>query len=356
MADIMDYKCPKCGGSITFSAAKQKFVCEWCDSEYTEDELRQYSDRVTDDPMPEEKAAQAAGDAQADGGDIVNSYSCSSCGAQVVCDDSTSATSCPYCGSPMVFAGKLSGQFKPDCVVPFKLTKKDAQEALKKFCSGKALLPKVFTSQNTIEEMKGVYVPFWLCSCDTDSRIAYDARKVSTHSDDKNEYVETSFYDVARSGSLGFDDIPVDASDSMDDAYMEGLEPYDYGEMVDFNPAYLSGFLADRYDSSAEDSFKRAESRIDSSVRSAFANTVKGYDSYSEKEADISIKNKKSRYALMPVWLLTSKFADKNYLFAVNGQTGKVSGELPIDKGKLYAICGGVAAAIIAIAQIFILR
>ena len=250
--------------------------------------------------------------------------------------------------------GKLSGENTPDCVIPFKLDKKAAGEALKAFCKGKLLLPSNFVNDNKIKEMKGVYVPFWLFDCDADANIVYDATKVRTWGDSNYNYTETRHYNVYRSGSIGFQNIPVDGSSKMDDAYMDGIEPYNYSEMTEFNPGYLLGYVADKYDVSAQDSFPRAETRVISSTEDAFRDTVVGYNTVVPKMSDVRAARGKFRYALLPVWMLNSKYNGEMYTFAVNGQTGKVSGRLPVDKKKFWLFFGGIAAVIIAIGQFFI--
>ena len=93
-------------------------------------------------------------------------YTCKSCGGELVCDESTAATACPFCGNPIVLTGRLSGDLKPDYVIPFKLDKKAAEAALRNHMKGKRLLPNLFRSENRISEVKGVYVPFWLFDAD----------------------------------------------------------------------------------------------------------------------------------------------------------------------------------------------
>lgn len=149
-------------------------------------------------------------------------------------------------------AGRLAGDLKPDYVIPFKLDKKAAKEGLSRHIKGKRLLPKIFKDQNHIDEIKGVYVPFWLFDTDAEAGIRYKATKVRSWSDSDYIYTETRHYSVIREGSLGFDNVPVDGSSKMEDALMESIEPFNFSEAVDFQTAFLSGYLADRYDISSE--------------------------------------------------------------------------------------------------------
>ena len=140
----------------------------------------------------------------------------------------------------------------------------------------------------------------------------------------------------------------------MPDDYMDGIEPFDYSEMKDFDPAFFAGFIADKYDVDANAAFPRAEKRIKNSTEDAFRQTVTGYDTVSVRNSSINMKNRKSKYSMFPVWLLNTTYGGKKYLYAVNGQTGRVSGTLPVDKKKVALMFGGIAAAITAIAQFFI--
>lgn len=365
MASLLEYKCPNCGGHIVFDTASQKFKCEFCDSVFTEEQLasqqnaaEQKAQNEASPDIPAEEAAQY-GWAPTNEGETLGEmsvYSCQSCGAKVTTDVNTVASKCPYCDSPIIMTGKVTGLLKPACIIPFKLDKKQAGEELKKFCKGKWFLPSKFVSENRIQDMKGVYVPFWLFDTDVSANIVYEATRVRTWSDSDYNYTETSFFNVFRNGDIGFADIPVDASEKMPDDYMDGIEPFDYKDMSDFNPAFLAGFMADKYDVSAEQSFPRAETRVKNSTQSEFAKTVNGFTGVVPVSTNITPKNSRYRYAMLPVWMMNTKFAGKNYLFAVNGQTGRVAGSLPIDKKKLFGMFGGIVAAIMAVAQFFILR
>ncbi len=352
MSAILDYKCPNCGGAIKYNSTNGKFQCESCDSIFTQEELNRYAEMLNS--VPPESSYDWQPDNRGETLDGMNSYSCNSCGAQIVTDGTTAASTCPYCGSPIVLAGQLSGMNKPDCVLPFKLSKDDAVNKLKEFYKGKFLLPKIFKSENRIKEMQGVYVPFWLFGCTANANIVFDATRTRTWSDSNYNYTETKHYNVYRSGRLGFSNIPADGSSKMDDAYMEGLEPFDYKEMAAFDPAYLSGYLADKYDVDATASFPRAESRIENSTGTAIASTVSGYTSVTPRNTSINTTDGSYKYAMLPVWMLTTRYKDKNYIYAVNGQTGKVSGELPVDRKKFFLMLGGIAAAVIAVGQFFV--
>lgn len=353
MAGIQEYKCPCCGGAIAFDSTLQKMKCPYCDTEFEMETLAGY-----DSELKEEKADDMTWDTSAketwrsgeDSG--LSAYVCHSCGGEIVCDENTVAASCPFCGNPVVVTGQISGDLKPDYVIPFQLDKKAAIAALKAHCQGKRLLPKMFKDENHIKEVKGVYVPFWLYDAEANANMRYRATKIRTWSDSMYNYTETSYFLVSRGGSLAFENVPADGSTKMPDDLMESLEPFDYSKAVDFQTAYLAGYMADKYDVSAQDNAKRANERIRKSTEAAFDATVKGYATVTKETGSIQLSNNKVKYALLPVWILHTKWNGKDYLFAMNGQSGNMVGDLPCDKAAykkwLFGLTGVIGAVMYA--------
>ncbi len=359
MADTQDFKCPRCGGKLEFDAASQQMVCPFCDATFDPETLRAASDEHTageaEQPLPAADAQwSGAGQSWSDGEDAsMQSYICRSCGGEIISEATTAATSCPFCGNPVVLSGRVSGTLKPDYVIPFKQTKEQAIEAMKGFVKGKRFALQSFVRDNRLQEVKGIYVPFWLFDSDVYAAVRYDATKTRHWSDSDYNYVETSKYDVYRSGTMRFENIPVDGSKKMADDLMDSLEPFFFDDAVDFQTAYLSGFLADKYDVTMEESLPRANQRTQNSAKQALAHDVHGYDSLSLREETVKIFPGKAKYVLYPVWLLNTKHLGKTYTFAMNGQTGKFIGNVPVSKGRLAglfsAVTVGVAAAVFAI-------
>ncbi|MDY3908206.1 MAG: hypothetical protein SOZ48_00495 [Eubacterium sp.] len=334
MAELLQYKCPCCGGAIEFDSKVQKMKCPYCDTEFEMDVLKQYDDELkneqSDELVWETEPGSEWQDGETDGMKI---YVCQSCGGEIVGDETTAATTCPYCDNPVVMKGQFAGDLKPDYVIPFKYDKKAAKEAMKKHLLNKRLLPKTFKDENHIDEIKGLYVPFWLFDADADANLRYRATRVRNWSDSDYVYTETSHYAVTRAGDIGFERVPVDGSSKMADDLMESIEPFHFDEAVDFQTAYLAGYLADKYDVSAEESIDRANERVKSSTENEFAATVTGYNSVVPEYSSIRLSNGKAKYALYPVWLLNTTWNNEKYTFAMNGQTGKFVGNLPMDKG-----------------------
>ncbi len=347
MATLLEYKCPCCGGAIEFNSGLQKLKCPYCDTEFDPEALRA-QDEVLKNEQPDEMNWQTAQESAwtQEETDSMRVYVCKSCGGEIVAEETTGATSCPYCGNPVVMAGAFSGALRPDYVLPFKLDKQAAKAAFAAHLKGKRLLPKVFSSEAHIDKIQGLYVPFWLFDADADADLRYHATRVRTWSDSRYDYTETSHFSVLRSGDLGFDRVPVDGAGKMPDTLMESIEPYDYSQLVDFQTAYLAGYLADKYDMTAEQCIPRANERIKRSTEEAFRETVKGYATVRPEHSTIRLTNGKTHYALMPVWVMHTSWRGQEYLFAMNGQTGKFVGNLPVDKGAYWRWFLGLTAAV----------
>ena len=319
MQTLQEYKCPCCGGAIAFDSTLQKMKCPYCDTEFEMEALEGYDAELQSEKSDNmEWETSAGGDWQEGETDGLRSYVCKSCGGEIVGDANTAATACPFCGNPVV--------------IPFRLDKKAAKAGLMKHLTGKRLLPKIFKDQNHIDEIKGVYVPFWLFDTDVDAQVRYRATKVHTWSDSDYDYTETSHFMVHRGGSVGFEHVPVDGSSKMADDLMESIEPYNISDAVHFQTAYLAGYVADKYDVTAEESVDRANQRVKRSTEEVFAETVEGYTTVTPENTNVQFHGGKARYALYPVWLLNTTWNGNQYVFAMNGQTGKFVGDLPVDK------------------------
>ena len=359
MAELQEYKCPNCGGALEFNSSIQKMKCPYCDTELNMDSL-QALDEALKNQADEDLTwtSQAGGEWESGETDNMSVYVCKSCGGEIVADESTAATSCPFCDNPVVMMGRFSGDLKPDYVIPFKLDKKAAKEKLSKHLMGKILLPKVFKDQNHIDEVKGLYVPFWLFDTEADADIQYQATRVRSWSDKDYNYTETNYFSVLRSGQLGFERIPVDGSSKLDNQLMESIEPFDFSEAVNFQTAYLAGYLADKYDVGAEESLSHANRRVKQSTETVFANTVTNFDTVVAESSNIRLKNGSTKYVLYPVWILNTTWNGKKFVFAMNGQTGKFVGDLPLDKQayRRWLIGIGVAASLVSYAVAWLIN
>lgn len=354
MSQLFDYKCPACGGALEFNSAAQNMKCPYCDHEVSVEALAKQDEQL--DRQPADAAvgsdwtvgSGASWSAAESEGMAV--YSCQSCGGEVMGDETTAATSCPFCGNPVVMARQFSGELKPDLIIPFKLDRKTAIANLNKHLQGKFLLPAVFKAQHHIDEVKGVYVPFWLYDADVDADVSFEGTKVRRYSDSQFNYKETSYYAIRRKGRLSFEHIPVDGSSKMADTLMEFIEPYHQEDLTDFRTPYLAGYVADRYDVTAEQGAPRANERIEESTMQLFRSDVSGFDTCNVRDKRIQLISGKAQYALYPIWMLNTTWQNRQYTFAMNGQTGKFVGDLPVDRSKYRRWLGLLTAGISVLA------
>ena len=367
---VTNYQCPACTGPLHYSAKSGKLACDYCGSSFDVAEIealyaRKEAEAAAAKQAADAKAeaAQAAKDeaaeaAAASGGwdtsdlsrdwgaeaDGLRVYSCPSCGAELICDQSTAATACPYCGNPAIVPGQFSGALRPDYILPFRLSKDDAVQALRAHYKGKPFLPRSFTSANHIEQIQGVYVPFWLFDGGAEGAASYRASNTNVFETGDYEITETRHYHVVRAGSLAFEKIPVDASSKMPDDHMDSIEPFDYAQLRPISTAYLPGYLADKYDVTIDDSRDRADTRCRETLAQALRDTVTGYGACVTEREDIALRRGKVHYALLPVWMLSTKWRGQDFLFAMNGQTGKLVGDLPTDRGRFWGMFAAIAA------------
>ena len=355
MSTIMEYKCPKCGGSIEFNTEAQKLKCPYCDTEFDHEVLKIYDAELhssNQDDIEWTNEEKNWGEGEQDG---LFTFVCNSCGGEIIGDENTASTKCPFCDSPVILKGRFEGDYKPDFVIPFKLDKKAAKEKFKQHLVGKKLLPSVFKSENHIDEIKGMYVPFWLFDADVDAHLKYRGKKLRTWSDANYNYTETRHYSIIRKGTVGFENVPVDGSSKLADDLMESIEPFDFSQAVDFQTACLAGYMADKYDVTSDETKQRARKRIRITTENLFRNTISGFNSVASDGGSVNLSDGKIKYVLYPVWVLNTTWNGQKYTFAMNGQTGKFVGNLPMDKSaywRWFGIYGGCGFAVSMIAAL----
>lgn len=336
------YNCPNCGAELYFNADKQKMCCEFCESEFEIAELVSSG------------AAESAEKAKRNAEEFcsqMNEYECPNCGAEIVGDDNTAADICAYCHSPVMLKGRMSGQMRPDKVVPFKYGKEEAIKRFTDFARKKWFAPKEFKSPKQAELISGMYYPFWVTDADTDSYIEADATKVRTWRSGDYEYKETSRYRIYRRGDIHFEDIVTSAYSEADKEMLEGVLPYPSEALTEFDTAYLSGFVAKKRDIEREALSDEVRGRMNDYAQTLLRNTVGGYNTVTVVQKRVNILSSHWEYSLMPIWILTytpKKQGKKKkvYTYAMNGYTGKLYGEVPISYGKVAAFCGALAAVI----------
>lgn len=346
---VINYKCPNCGAAMRFDIDAQRWLCRFCNSDFDVKDLERLEAQMgTEAP---ETAAEYMPEEFLDNETAV--YICPDCGGRIITAFNTAATFCVYCHNPVVVAARLQGEYKPAKIIPFKLQKAKALEALHEICRKKPLLPKSFKMAAKRGEITGLYVPFWLFNANIFISVAGTAKNVKSwiSGDYKNE--QTDHFRIARQAELPFELVPVDGSSRMDNALMDALEPFDCSAMADFSMEYLSGFFAESYDEDATDCTLRFIERSDKGALQYMHETVRQYNSVNFETVDVRRRNMHAIYAMFPVWVMNIKDGKKIYTFAMNGQTGKIAGSLPVSAGRSFGWFVGLLVILIILTVLF---
>lgn len=334
---IENHKCPNCSAPLSYDTETGMLVCGHCGGSYPPETAPEKDSGLWD----------CSGLESWDGKEL-SMYSCPSCAAELICHRDTAATFCPYCGNHAVIRSSFEAGFKPDYIIPFKLNSHQAQLQLKQHFTDRTLLPRKFGKEGVLDKVRGVYLPYWLFDGMVWGKINYEATTKQLKSNYQGDVRITRHYRVRRGGNMRFEKVPVDASSRIPDKYTDSIEPFNYSGLRKFSTGYLPGFYADKYDLSPEDCEEKAMDRCRQSLRMEMEKTLSGYDSFSFAGENVGVRKGQVHYALFPVWLLSVRWRGKRWLYAVNGQTGKTAGEVPVDYARavlrFMGICAGISA------------
>ena len=332
------YTCPNCGGDLKFNPDVQKFSCDFCRESFTEEEIKNLFKKMNEPSAEEESKREpdtAEEEREREFAENTNLYQCPSCGAEIIADANTAASFCYYCHNPVILKGRVDGKNRPSKVLPFAFGRDKAIEFFNEWIKDKKYVPNDLVSAKQISKMTGLYVPFWVADAVTNTWMTAKANSVRTWTNGGYVYTETKEYSLIRDVIIEYNGVPGDGSKKIEDSIMEAIEPFDYTQIRDFDMSYLSGFFADKYDVSKEEMYPRIHERM-------FANnsrTVESSCQYTrvyDKEFKNNVLKIRWDYMLLPVWFMTYHYKGKTWEYAINGQTGKISGELPIDDSKLH--------------------
>ena len=350
METIITYKCPNCEAGLLFDPEKQLFNCEFCLSEFTKTELD-----ATETAKKAEEKAKADDEFRAG----ILEYRCSSCGAEVIAEKNTAADFCYYCHNPIVLIDKVSGEYKPTKIIPFKFDKDAAKDMFLWFAKKKWFVPKDYFTADSVDKIAGVYYPFWVTDADTDSEMNAIGKNVRTWRAGDYRYTETTTYAVYRRGEIHFEDLTTSAISNEDKKMLEGILPYPVEDYLDFSMPYLQGYLAKKRDIDRQQLYPEVKERMDSYAQTLLTRTT-NYSSLNVRNLDVGILKSHWEYGLLPIWILTyikkhkkDKNKDKTYVYAMNGSTGKVYGELPVSIPKLLIAALGVFIGALALSLLF---
>ena len=318
-------KCPTCGSNIVYEPELGSMMCRNCGNIYSPDTMESRGS------LGISKEHDYMGDSDVSGDDKKrHEIVCNSCGATLIADENTMSTMCPFCGSPALITRRMTREFKPDYIIPFKIDKDQAKTIAKNWLNTRSYVPWGFKNKCRLTNMTALYVPFWLLDCVVHSEMGGTGKNGGRA------------LEVNAKMAYHVKGVPFDASVKIANKLMEAIEPYDYKDMVRFESKYLQGFYADKYDQVPTDITNRIVRRIDKFSRDEIGIISHRYQEFevrSEKNltwmSDASVK-----YCLLPVWFMTVEFEGSTYQFAINGQTGEASGQVPTTStaDKLYSV------------------
>lgn len=311
------YACPSCGAGLRYDIASQKLVCDYCQTSLPPEHFEALQG------SKEEAYFEAT------------RYTCTQCGAELVSPDNTAATFCSFCGSSTLLEGRLSNEKKPDHIIPFKKTKKDCAKAYTDMMKHAWFAPDELKDASKIDGFRGIYMPYWIYEVSHDGAFSLNAQ--TQHR--SGNYDITRYYKLSGEIDAGYLGMSHDASVEFSDDISEGLAPYNIKEMQDFQGSYLSGFYADISDVDpslySKEALDFANGMSIQNVRNAME-FRKYYitDSTNIAAPPFHSKLEKPKYALFPVWFMSYRNKDRIAYVSINGQTGQISADIPVDIKK----------------------
>lgn len=352
--EIITHKCPNCGGALTFDPSDQKFHCPFCFSIFTEEEVSDFEAKQQDATLVNETLTQTS-TTDPPPEETMQLFLCPSCGAEIVTDETTAATYCYFCHNPVVLSGRLSGDFLPNKVLPFKIEKEAAKEKFLDWVGSKKFVPTDFYNEDQIEKLTGVYFPYWVVDAKGQGEISGSGTSIRIWRIGEIEYTETKQFAVHRKGDFRFKDLVKNAlSKNTQQKMVESVQPFPLENAIDFKNQYLAGFQAEKRDIEYQMLAQGVETELKDYAGTLLKNSVNSYTTFREKNRDLSLDSIENHYMLLPVWLVTYRNdgSDDVFYYAMNGQTGKVSGVLPISYKKLGLVSGGIFAILAVLLMI----
>ena len=316
MKAVLSHKCPNCSSEVRFDITKKRMTCPHCSSDFSV-----YSFYTN--------PAEWSGADEED----IGLFTCENCGGDITAPKKDTTATCPYCDSRLTLAGRLSGKKRPDYILPFEISHDDAVKIFKQHLKEKVLLPDVFNTKAVLT-CRRMYLPFFVFS--TTVKADYNVWEI----------IAGEGSHVLGSGQFPFVHMPVDACKKIPNHMTEVIEPFDFKKAMPFSPSYLTDCNAEIYDESSKDCIQIAAKRMAKAIMGFLKKEYKlsklpvfadeTAPDYTNKITNLTFNNTSVKYAFFPVWIMSAKWKNKNYLFVLNGQTGKMVSDLPCDQAKAF--------------------
>ena len=334
------YKCSNCGGYMDFDTSSGKLRCLSCkQEELVENYEAQYESFTSQDDTniyQDEEARQ---------------YICKKCDSAIVTDNRSAISVCPFCGGQTSLGDRLSGEWAPTHVIPFKISRHEAVRAFKKWCHKLPFSPQDFPKNHEVKKVTGIYLPVMCYDLRGQGEAVVDALRRKKLSTPEDEREEISYYQLYRKNDLHFRHVPVSNSKNIDDSLLDKLCPYHFTEMEPFSPAHLEGHLMEKNAIAPEDVMAVAEKKAERYMEDYVIQSISNYEDANIQEKNFNIGKESSKYILLPLWLVMYDYNNREYIFAMNGQTGKIACEPPRAWIKI-----GTCVGLIALATFLLLR
>lgn len=321
------YECPGCGANMKFNIASQQMACVYCGMQVEPHSLQKDEDATSDDTFE------------------ITRFTCPQCGGEMFSGDQDVTAFCSFCGAANILTSRLVREKRPRYIIPFKKTKEDCKKAYAKKMRWALFAPREMRDPSHIDSFRGIYMPYWTYQLEQKGGVCFKGKK----SYRKGNYVYTDHYDLQGEIDADYYGFSYDASSTFYDNISESLAPYYVKEQVEFTPAYLSGFYADIAD---VDEYLYRENALTMANESSWAqiSSEKAFKKYSVSSTNQSNLTEKlhtqctaAHSTMYPVWFLSWRKDDRVAYATVNGQTGKVAADLPIDIKKFIALALALA-------------
>lgn len=363
----MAFKCPNCGGNqVHYDIPKKQLKCMNCgellpvkDSENKGEQFFDAPGEANEIEIDKSDLAEEHKYGVVENGESMQviSYVCKSCGAELLSPEESIVSYCSYCGSEALLQGKLTEEVRPKFILPFQKSKQQCMNAYTKHTEKMLYLPDELKNPAFLEKFRGTYIPYWLYKVDFPETSELRAVTEDVRGD---EVTETT-YDITAEIKGGYQGLPYDASSCFDDTISDMLMPFDKKKLIEFDPAYLAGFYADRADVSPMKYVDDVEARASINAYDSVVSSLKRQHdldlnpvSDKRKINVIPSRANKSTTALLPIWFLTWRNKNRVAYAIVNGQSGKLSADLPVDIKKFSLATLMTAVVLFGIMTLFV--
>lgn len=316
------YECPNCGGNLKFHIPSQQLLCAFCDSKFDPYSIQKETDTVDGDCFE------------------TNVFSCPQCGGEMISGDNDATAFCSYCGSANILSSRISREKRPKFIIPFRISKEDCKKAYGRKLKAAFFVPKELKNPDFIEGFRGIYMPYWSYRISQMGKISLTGKKEKRRGD----YVYTDYFNLTGELDAGYEGYACDASSGFYDNISQALGPYNSREMQEFTPAFLSGFYAETADVKPEVYREDAERlAVQTTLKKVKADKVfrkygiQDYSGSSISPWQLNTGCEGVDSAMLPVWFMSYRKGNRIAYATVNGQTGKVVADMPVDGKRFFA-------------------